>query len=93
MIPKQFFASEVSYKNCNREGETMADTSKSDSTEQQEDEIYTAMIVEEWSGCAVKRNPKVYLSDGVHIEPDLYSEKNKIICEIDAHIGEMKVGQ
>ena len=71
----------------------MVDTSKSDSSEQQEAEVYIAMTVEEWLGCTVERNVKVYLSDGVHIEPDLYSEKDKIICEIYAHIGEMKVGQ
>ena len=33
------------------------------------------------------------LSDGVHIEPDLYSEKDRVICEIFAHIGTLKVGQ
>lgn len=33
------------------------------------------------------------LSDGVHIEPDLYSEKDRVICEIFAPIGYLKVGQ
>ena len=36
---------------------------------------------------------KVSLGDGVHIEPDLYSEEERIICEIFAHIGALKVGQ
>lgn len=71
----------------------MIDTSKSSSHEQQNAEVYIASIVEEWLGCPMEKNAKVVLSDGVHIEPDLYSEKNKIVCEIFAHIGTLKVGQ
>lgn len=71
----------------------MIDTSKSNSIEQKNAESFMASIVEEWLGCSVERNVKVYLGDGIHIEPDLYSEKNKIICEIYAHIGALKVGQ
>lgn len=71
----------------------MIDTSKSSSHEQQNAEVYIASVVEEWLGCPVERNAKVVLSDGVHIEPDLYSEKDKIICEIFAHIGSLKGGQ
>lgn len=71
----------------------MIDTSKSDSSEQQNAEGFMAVIAEEWLGCHVERNAKVFLSDGVHIEPDLYSEENKVICEISAHIGSLKVGQ
>lgn len=71
----------------------MVDTSKSSSMEQQNAENYMASVVEEWLGCMVERNAKVPLSDGVHIEPDLYSEKDKVICEIYAHIGALKVGQ
>ena len=71
----------------------MIDTSKSSSYEQQKAEIYIASTVEEWLGCPVERNVKVILSDGVHIEPDLYSEKDRVICEIFAHIGTLKVGQ
>lgn len=71
----------------------MVDTSKSSSHEQQNAEVYVASLVEEWLGCSVERNTKVFLSEGVHIEPDLYSEKDKIICEIFAHIGSLKVGQ
>lgn len=71
----------------------MVDTSKSSSHEQQNAEVYIASVVEEWLGCSVARNAKVVLADGVHIEPDLYSEKDKIICEIFAHIGSLKVGQ
>lgn len=71
----------------------MVDTSKSNSIEQQNAENYMASVIEEYLGCAIERNAKVNLSDGIHIEPDLYSEKNKIICEIYAHIGALKVGQ
>ena len=71
----------------------MVDTSKSSSHEQQNAEIYIASAVEEWLGCSVARNAKVTLAAGVHIEPDLYSEKDRIICEIFAHIGSLKVGQ
>ncbi len=71
----------------------MIDTSKSSSHEQQNAEVYIASIVEAWLDCSVEKNAKVVLSDGVHIEPDLYSEKDKIICEIYAHIGSLKGGQ
>ena len=71
----------------------MIDTSKSSSHEQQNAEVYIASMVEKWLGCPVERNAKVVLSDGVHIEPDLYSEKERVICEIFAHIGSLKIGQ
>ena len=71
----------------------MIDTSKSGSHEQQRAEEFIADKVEEWIGCHVERNAKVVLSDGVNIDPDLYSEKDRVICEIFAHIGFLKVGQ
>lgn len=71
----------------------MIDTNKSSSYEQQNAEDFIALLIGEWLGCAVERNAKVVLSDGVHIEPDLYSEKDKVVCEIFAHIGSLKVGQ
>ena len=71
----------------------MIDTSKSSSHEQQNAEAYIASMVEEWLGCPVERNTKVVLSGGVHIGPDLYSEKDRVICEIFVHIGSLKVGQ
>ena len=71
----------------------MIDTSKSSSHEQQNVEIYIASAVEEWLGCPVVRNAKETIADEGHIEPDLYSEKERIICEIFAHIGSLKVGQ
>lgn len=71
----------------------MIDTSKSSSLEQQNAEVFIADIVEEYFGCSVERNPYVIISEGVHIEPDLYSENHRIICEIFAHIGALKVGQ
>jgi hypothetical protein len=57
----------------------MIDTNKSSSHEQQNAEVYIAAMVEEWLGCPVEKNAKVVLSDGVHIEPDLYSEKDRVI--------------
>lgn len=71
----------------------MVDTYKSSSFEQQNAETYVASMVEGWLGCQMERNAKVVLSSGIHIEPDLYSEDERIICEIFAHIGVLKVGQ
>lgn len=71
----------------------MVNTNKSSSHEQQKAEIIIAPMVENWLGCSAVRNAKVVLSDGVHIEPNLYSEEDKIICEIYAYIGVLKVGQ
>lgn len=71
----------------------MADTGKSKATEQQEAEKYLSLELEKWIGCTLEKNARVYLANGVHIEPDLYSEKEKTVCEIYAHIGKLKVGQ
>lgn len=71
----------------------MVDTGKSKALEQQEAERYISAAAEIWIGCSLEKNTKVYLADGVHIEPDLYSEKDRVICEIYAHIGKLKVGQ
>lgn len=71
----------------------MVDTYKSSSFEQQNAETYVASMAEGWLGCQMERNAKVVLSSGIHIEPDLYSEDDRIICEIFAHIGVLKVGQ
>ena len=71
----------------------MIDTKQSDSREQQELEIYVSEEVGKWLECNLQRNPKVFLADGVHIEPDLYSEEEHIICEVFAHQGALKVGQ
>ena len=71
----------------------MINTSKSDSTEQQVAEIYLGGMAEEWIGCELDRGAKIWIADGVHIEPDLFSEKENIICEVYAHIGKLKVGQ
>ncbi len=68
-------------------------TSKSSSVEQQEAEVFIADIVERWLGFRLERGAKVALGEGVHIEPNLYSEDKRIICEIFAHIGALKVGQ
>lgn len=71
----------------------MMDTSKSKSDEQQKAEITIGDRVEEYVACPLKRNERVVLTGGVHIVPDLYSEKDRIVGEIFAHIGSLKVGQ
>lgn len=71
----------------------MRDTSKSKSDEQQKAEIIIGNRVEKELSCPLKRNEKVVLSEGIHIVPDLYSEKDRIVGEIFAHIGSLKVGQ
>lgn len=53
----------------------MIDTSKSKSDEQQKAEIFIGDRVEEYLACLLKRNERVVLTDGVHIVPDLYSER------------------
>lgn len=68
-------------------------TGNSKSIEQQEAQIYLSSEIEKWLGCGLKKNVKVYLGNGVHIEPDLYSEEEKIICEVYAHVGKLKGGQ
>lgn len=71
----------------------MIDTSKSKSDEQQKAEISIGNLVEKEIFCSLKRNEKVDLTEGVHIVPDLYSEQDRIVGEIFAHIGSLKVGQ
>ena len=69
------------------------DTSKSKSDEQQKAEIIIGDRVEEYLACPLKRNERVVLAEGVHIVPDLYSEQDRIVGEIFAHIGSLKIGQ
>lgn len=71
----------------------MIDTSKSKSDEQQKAEISIGNCVEKELSCSLKRNERVVLTEGVQIVPDLYSEKDRIVGEIFAHIGSLKVGQ
>lgn len=71
----------------------MIDTSKSKSDEQQKAEIIIGNRVEKELSCPLKRNERVVFSEGIHIVPDLYSEKDRIVGEIFAHIGSLKVGQ
>ena len=71
----------------------MIDTSKSKSDEQQKAEIIIGNRVEKELSCPLKRNEKVVLSEEIHIVPDLYSEQDRIVGEIFAHIGSIKVGQ
>ena len=71
----------------------MIDTSKSKSDEQPKSEIIIVNRVEKELSCPLKRNEKVVLSEEIHIVPDLYSEQDRIVGEIFAHIGSIKVGQ
>ncbi len=71
----------------------MADIKKSSSLEQQNAELYIADAVEGWLGFPVERNHKITFNDGVQIIPDLYSESEKVIGEIYAHIGTLKGNQ
>ena len=71
----------------------MDKTSKSSSIEQMEAEKEIISIVEKQIGMKLERNKKVILSDGVHIEPDFYSETNLVVGEIISHIGKLKAGQ
>lgn len=71
----------------------MIDTSKSKSDEQQKAEIIIGDCVEEYLACPLKRNERIVLTEGVHIVPDLYSEQDRIVGEIFAHIGSLKIGQ
>ena len=71
----------------------MIDTSKSKSDEHQKAEIIIGDCVEEYLACPLKRNERIVLTEGVHIVPDLYSEQDRIVGEIFAHIGSLKIGQ
>lgn len=71
----------------------MTDTMKSSSNEQQEIEKYVFAKLEAMLQVSLQNNPKIYLADGVHIEPDFYSEEETVVGEIFAHHGKLKVGQ
>ena len=68
-------------------------TMKSSSHEQREIERYVFAEVEDLLRVSLQRNPKVFLTEGVHIEPDFYSKEAKIVGEIFAHHGKTKGGQ
>jgi len=71
----------------------MNDVKKSDSTEQMIAEKHLSKEAEKWLNCRLEKNAKIWIAEGVHIEPDLYAEEQGIVCEIFAHIGKLKVGQ
>ena len=66
---------------------------KSSSHEQREIERYVFAEVEDMLQVSLQSNSKVFLSEGVHIEPDFYSKEEKIVGEIFAHHGKTKGGQ
>ena len=71
----------------------MMDTMKSSSHEQREIERYVFAEMEDMLQVSLQNNPKVFLAEGVHIEPDFYSKEEKIVGEIFAHHGKTKGGQ
>lgn len=71
----------------------MNDVKKSNSTEQMKAEEYLSKEAEKWICCKLEKNKRVWIDECVHIEPDLYSEEQGIICEVFAHIGKLKNGQ
>ena len=71
----------------------MSDSQKSSSLEQQELEKYVFSEMESLLNVKLLNNPKIPLADGVHIEPDIYSEDPPVAGEIFAHQGKMKGGQ
>jgi len=71
----------------------MNKTMKSSSHEQREIERYAFAEMEKMLQVPLQSNPKVFLAEGVHIEPDFYSEEEKIVGEIFAHHGKTKGGQ
>ena len=75
------------------EKDYISNTGKSKSDEQQKAEIIIGDCVEKELSCLLKRNEIVVISEGIHIVPDLYSEKDRIVGEIFAHIGSLKAGQ
>ena len=68
---------------------------KSSTLEQMQAEEHIFALTEQKLGFSLKKNPKIYLSDSVYsyIQPDFFSEEEKVIGEIFAHIGKPKVGQ
>lgn len=75
------------------EKDYISNTGKSKSDEQQKAEIIIGDCVEKELSCPLKRNEIVVISEEIHIVPDLYSEKDRIVGEIFAHIGSLKAGQ
>ena len=71
----------------------MNNTMKSSSHEQRGIERYVFSELENILQVSLQSNPKVFLDEGVHIEPDFYSEQEKIVGEIFAHHGKTKGGQ
>jgi len=71
----------------------MNNTMKSSSHEQREIERYAFTEMERMLQVSLQSNPKLFLTEGVHIEPDFYSEQDKIVGEIFAHQGKTKGGQ
>ena len=71
----------------------MYHTEKSSSKEQIEAEAYIFSQVKERIPAALERNPKVPCHGETYIQPDFYSEPEKIIGEIFAHVGKPKKAQ
>ena len=73
----------------------MSNFYKSNSVEQVLAGDYLFTKIQSHLGVKLESNARVYLNDShkSYIEPDFYSEEFRIIGEIFAHIGSLKVGQ
>ena len=74
---------------------SMNSTHKSDSSEQLQAERVIFSMIEQRLGVKLEQNRKIFLADNSHtyIQPDFYSESDRIIGEIFAHIGKPKKAQ
>ena len=66
---------------------------KSNSMEQTEAEKYIFSEIQKELGVSLYKNPKVPIVGNTYIQPDFYSDEHRIIGEIFAHCGNLKVGQ
>ena len=71
----------------------MQSTHKSSSIEQMSAEEYVFSVIQKELCVGLEKNPKINVAGKTYIQPDFYSEENRIIGEIFAHIGSLKVGQ
>ena len=71
----------------------MSNIHKSSAIEQMGAEEYVFSIVQSELNVTLEKNPKINVVGKIYIHPDFYSEENRIIGEIFAHIGDLKTGQ
>ena len=71
----------------------MSNIHKSSAIEQMGAEEYVFSVIQSELSVALEKNPKINVVGKTYIQPDFYSEENRIVGEIFAHIGDLKVGQ